>query len=73
MDIQTLTKKIEKLPAEQQQQVQSFVDFLESQYTSKNKKETLAEKRRANRGMAKGMVIMADNFDDPLEDFEDYM
>lgn len=36
------------------------------------KKGSLAEKRRANRGMSKGLVIMADNFDDPLEDFEDY-
>ena len=37
-----------------------------------HKKETLAERRRANRGMAKGLVVMADNFDDPLEDFEEY-
>jgi hypothetical protein len=36
------------------------------------KRETLAERRRANRGMAEGSVIMADNFDDPLEDFEKY-
>lgn len=70
MNIQTLTKKIEKLPTDQQQQVESFVDSLESQYAARE--ESLAEKRRANRGMAKGVIIMADNFDEPLEDFEDY-
>ena len=37
------------------------------------KQETLAERRRANRGMAEGLIILADNFDEPSEDFEDYM
>ena len=36
------------------------------------KGKTLAERRRANRGMAEGLVVIADNFDDPLEDFEEY-
>lgn len=36
------------------------------------KGKTLAERRRANRGMAKGLIVMADNFNDPLEDFEEY-
>ncbi len=70
MNIETLTKKIQKLPVNQQQQVEDFVTFLESQYAAKS--QTLADKRRANRGMAKD-IIMADNFDEPLDDFEDYL
>lgn len=71
MNIQTLTKKIQKLPADQQQQIEDFVAFLENQHFSDNR--TLADKRRANRGMAKDIIMIADNFDDPIEDFEDYM
>jgi len=30
-------------------------------------------KRQPKFGSAKGMIIMSDDFDDPLEDFEPYM
>ena len=35
--------------------------------------ETPAKKKRGLVGSAKGKVWMADDFDAPLEDFEDYM
>ena len=43
-----------------------------TQEVEERKEETLTERRRANRGMAEGLVVMADNFDEPLEDFEEY-
>mgnify|MGYP001111046059 CR=1 FL=1 len=71
MEVLTLVKRIEELPTDQQQQVEGFVAFLESQYNKKSK--SLAKRRRANRGMAKGKVMMSESFNEPLEDFEDYM
>ena len=71
MNISTLSKKIAKLPPDKQQQVEDFVNFLNSEYASVEK--GLAGRRKANRGMAKGMLTISDNFDEPLEDFEDYM
>jgi hypothetical protein len=71
MNISTLSKKIAKLPPDKQQQVEDFVNFLNCQYGLKDK--GLASRRKANRGMAKGMLTISDDFDEPLEDFEDYM
>ncbi|MDZ4874274.1 MAG: hypothetical protein CLLPBCKN_003670 [Chroococcidiopsis cubana SAG 39.79] len=33
----------------------------------------LAAQRRRQPGNAKGLVIISDDFDEPLEDFKDYM
>ena len=71
MNLLTLSEKINRLPPDKQQQVEDFVNFLESQYGSEEK--GLASRRRANRGMAKGMLTISDDFDEPLEDFDDYM
>lgn len=71
MNLSTLSKKIDRLPPDKQQQVEDFVNFLNSQYASEEK--GLASRRKANRGMAKGMLTISDDFDEPLEDFEDYM
>jgi len=71
MNISTLSKKIAKLPPDKQQQVEDFVNFLDSQYGLKDKR--LAIRRKANRGMAKGLLTISDDFDEPLEDFEDYL
>ena len=68
-DWKHLTQENEKL----KQLLKMKSDLQESfQEVEEYKRETLAERRRANRGMAEGLVIMADNFDDPLEDFEEY-
>ena len=67
MNLLSLSEKIDRLPPDKQQQVEDFVNFLESQYGSEEK--GLAERRKANRGMDKGMLTIADDFDEPLEDF----
>ena len=67
MNLLTLSEKIDRLPPDKQQQVEDFVNFFESQYGSEEK--GLAKRRRANRGMAKGILTIADDFDEPMEDF----
>ncbi|MGN6440033.1 MAG: type II toxin-antitoxin system VapB family antitoxin [Agriterribacter sp.] len=62
-----LIKKIESLPEDFQKEVEHFVDFLKI----KASEETVPLKTR-KAGFAKGMFVMKDGFDDPLEDFKDY-
>lgn len=45
-----------------------FIEFL----SQRNKKE-LPKHKRVVFGMAKGLIAMKDNFDDPIDGFEDYM
>ncbi len=68
----TLYSKIESLPEHLKQQVADFVDFL---LFEKQAKEQSAPpyKPRPKFGSAKGMFIMAPDFDEPLEDFKEYM
>ena len=65
-DIQ-LYNKISSLPQNLRKEVEDFVDFLNNRL----KKDTESPKRKL--GMAKGLIKMKDNFDDPVEDFKDYM
>jgi hypothetical protein len=67
MDTLTLVRKIEELPPELQTQVSDFVDFLRE----KNAK-SLPDKRPVF-GSAKGMFVLAPDFDEPLDDFKEYV
>ena len=62
-----LFTKISYLPAELKIQVNDFVDFL----LSKRKKEE--KKKQPKYGCAKGQIYMSPDFDEPLEDYKDYM
>lgn len=42
-----------------------------SKYQKKSSKET-SGKKKSNFGSAKGLIIMSDDFDAPLEDFKEY-
>ena len=65
-DVQ-LHSRIDSLPEDLKKQVADFVAFLETKsYATKKKKDRKF-------GYAKGFFKMADNFDDPLDDFKDYM
>ena len=66
MSILDLVAKIEKLTPEKQAEVEDFVEFL-------LKKEPPAARRTPKFGSGKGMVIMKPNFDDPIDDFKEYM
>jgi hypothetical protein len=62
-----LYTKINYLPTELKSEVNDFVDFL----LSKRKKEI--QKKQPKFGCAKGLIYMSPDFDDPLDDFKEYM
>jgi len=62
-----LLNKITKLPSELRSEVNDFVDFLV------RKGERELEKKRPKFGCAKGQIYMSPDFDESLEDFNDYM
>jgi hypothetical protein len=66
-DIQLYTK-LSGLPSNLKMEVADFIDFLK--FKSQNI-ENQNIKRSA--GKAKGLVHMKDNFDDPIEGFNEYL
>ena len=60
-------KKLTMLPADLKKEADDFIEFL----LSKKKKEESGSKRPL--GLAKGLIEMSDNFDEPLDDFKEYM
>ena len=67
MDDAVLLEKLSKLPENLKGEVADFVDFLV------NKNQEIEAKRRPVFGCAKGMFIMGPDFDEPLEDFKEYV
>lgn len=59
--------KLTPLPDNLKEEVMDFIDFLKM----KLKKAEEATPRKA--GLAKGLIKMRDDFEDPLDDFSDYM
>lgn len=68
---QFLFQEIQTLPENLKQEVLHFVQFLKHKQTAAAEPETPPKKRKA--GSAKGMFIMTEAFDEPLEDFAEYM
>ena len=68
MTIETkLDANISKLPDDLKEQVNNYVEFLLQKEAAKK------EKPIPMFGALKGMIVMADDFDEPLEDFKEYM
>jgi len=55
------------LPGDMKRAFEEYLDFLKKK--ADNRKHT--QKRTA--GLAKGLISMKPNFDDPIEDFKEYM
>ena len=64
--IQLYTKLI-NLPTDLKSEVNDFIDFL----LSKRKMEI--KKKTPKFGCAKGQIYISPDFDEPLEDFKEYM
>ena len=60
--------KLATLPDDMKKEVDDFVDFLKSKTSVKEKAKT---QRKA--GLAKGLIQMREDFDEPLDDFKEYM
>ncbi len=66
-DIQLYTK-ISGLPSNLKSEVADFIDFLKY----KSKKHGNKNTKRLS-GKAKGLIKMKDNFEEPIEGFNDYL
>lgn len=67
MDLaQEILEEVRKLPPQQQQEVLAFTQFLKS-------KGTITSQRPALFGSDKGKIHISENFDEPLDDFGEYM
>ena len=67
-------EKVKLLPADQQEEVERFVDRLLSKCNiANNNMQSIAEKRRNNVGRLKGQIWMADDFNETPDDFKEYM
>ena len=64
--------KYSKLPKEIQEQVLEYIEFLLLKYKKNNSNES-PEKQKSNYGSAKGLIIVSDDFDEPLDDFDNYI
>lgn len=62
-----LYSKLNYLPADLKSEVNDFIDFL----LSKRKKEI--KNRTPIFGCAKGQIYISPDFDEPLDDFKEYM
>ena len=67
MATQDLFIKINSLPSEMKKELETFVD----QLLKRLKKDPPKKKRPL--GLLKGKIHIPDDFDEPLEDFKDYM
>lgn len=62
-----LYNKINFLPDNLRSEVNDFIDFLLSKKPKKDKES------KPQFGCLKGQIVMAEDFDAPLDDFKDYM
>jgi hypothetical protein len=65
-----LQSEIEKLPSNLQKEVEDFIEFL---LEKEKKKQDSSQKKERLAGTMKGLIIMSDDFDEPLDDFKEYM
>ena len=67
-----ILEKLEELPESFQIEVLHYIEFLIEKYAQKSPQKKQTKKRRIA-GTMEGMIIMADDFDEPLEDLKEYM
>lgn len=58
--------KLVSLPDELKKEADDFVEFLKTKMADKQTSESRTP------GMAKGLIKMSDDFDEPLNDFKEY-
>ena len=67
METAVLERKVNKLPFEARKEVSDYLDFLLFKYNDRKQVKPYA-------GCMKGTFLwMSDDFNEPLEDFKDYM
>jgi hypothetical protein len=69
MDNLQILEKIKLIPKNYQEEVIDFIDFILEKKANKNN-SILTERPL---GLLKGKMKMSDSFDEPLDDFKNYM
>jgi len=69
MTATSLIYKIHSLPPEMQMEIEHYIDFLLERYVQTQ--QPAPKKRKA--GFSKGTFVMGEDFNEPLEDFKEYM
>ena len=82
-DGQLILNKYISLPGKLQEEVEDFIDFLvfKQQRQEKSFQEDIARKKEGNKrkkkksnfGSARGLIVIKSDFDQPIEDFKEYM
>ncbi len=67
MESISLISKISMLPQQMRSEVNDFVDFL------MKKRQEESKQKKPKFGCAKGQIYISPDFDEPIEDFKDYM
>jgi outer membrane protein OmpA-like peptidoglycan-associated protein len=65
----TLKFEINSLPKELRAEVANFIEFLKSKQDKKSKSKLKAREF----GFAKGKISLSPDFDEPLDEFKEYM
>lgn len=74
MATKNIIHKSETLPKELVTEVEDFIDFLKAKHAKKQLPEnTKVEEPRALYVAAKGLFIIPEDFNKPLDDFKEYM
>lgn len=68
-----ILEKLEALPESLQTEFLHYIEFLAARYTVAEKITLDFPKKRGGLGALKGKIWIADDFDEPLEDWQEYM
>lgn len=69
----SLYTKLETLPSDLKEEAKNFIEQLIKKTQKENKLRPKEELPKRVFGSLKGKIILSDDFDTPLEDFNDYM
>ena len=65
-----ILSQIKQLPEQLKQEALHYIQFLQERYAAQNQPN---KRRKRKAGSAKGKYQLAPDFDEPLEDFKEYM
>ena len=68
-----ILEKLEKLSDSLQTEVLHYIEFLSDRYAKTDEVTIEPRAKRGGLGSLKGQIWMADDFDAPLEDLQEYM
>ena len=70
MNNELMVSMLNNLPEELKQEASDFIEYLSVKYKKKIQKQS---RKVPTFGSCKGLFIIPDDFDEPLEDFKEYM